>query len=188
MSETTAMTRETFMSMMGDVMLRPIFVDETGQAQAGNAVAAAAVWEDITEGRWATEIPADATTDRIKEIFADCCSDCINVLTDDEFRAHNDRKEREELESYVALVARRAKIDPKDTSAVLDALQCALDDAQADLEGAWEDRLCIGFGATVESLNDHCDGIRERGNEAQRAIDYLAKNAPLAYAVWAEKS
>lgn len=185
----TAMTKETFLEKFKNVMFRPFFVDEeTGQVQPSHATSAQSVWEDIAEhSRWPTDIPEDADIQRVKELWTDVLSDCINVLTEDEYQAHNARQERQELESYVANVARNANIDPKDTNALLDALQAVIDGAESDLEGAREDGLCIGMGATPEQWYDHCDGIRERGNEARRAIDWLATNAPLAYAAWKER-
>jgi hypothetical protein len=142
------------------------------------------VWEALAE--YNTEIPDNADEAWIVREFCDA-TDAISVVSLAQHQADQTERERCKLESYVAKVARNAGIDAKATSEVLDALQALCDDAQSDLEGAREDGLCIGMGATVETWHDHCDGIRERGSQARDAMDWVAANAPLAWAAWVDK-
>lgn len=190
MPTVTGLTRDEFLAKFDGLRVVPFFEPDpeslSSGPERGRVMDAQACWEAITEGRWATEVPTDADEQRVIELVTDSI-DCISLVTEAEMKKRQQQEERQELESYVARVARNANADPKDTSAVLDALQRVIDGAENDLEGAREDGLCIGFGATPETWQDHCDGIRERGNEARRAIDWLAANAPLAYAAWAER-
>lgn len=125
--------------------------------------------------------------------ICDSYEDVVAVYTVEEARQEAIEQERLALESYVSGVCRRRGIDASNTSAVLDALVAEADGAAARSYGLMEDGLCAtsyGIGGGMAAQEEWFDMRNECSvdeNRAYRAMDFLAEQTPLAYAMWQEE-
>ena len=109
-----------------------------------------------------------------------------NLITKEALKAQRDDEERRELESYVSDLCARKGIDPCDTDAVFTALRDVEAQVQDRQYGMREDGLCCSGGIS-EAWFDDFNYLSSKANEADRAFDWLAEYAPLAYARWSER-
>jgi hypothetical protein len=73
-------------------------------------------------------------------------------------------------------------------AAALAKVQLDIDRWNSKIEGAYEDGLCIGMGATVETWYDHMDGLKESHCKAAcfagDVIEWIQDELPMLWAQW----
>ena len=192
--------KEQFMERFGYLVLVPIFVvdDDMGQSTKGEGkeMDAEAIWETITSQYGSLAISeelcitgANPTVSSVEDIkyFLEGCSgfsQTHSILTDVELAARKAEQRRLELEGWLSRFLMQYQINPKDVGATLDALDAELERLQSYREGMREDGLCIGYGVNSEQWHEEHSASTGDSDKVHQVIDWLAANAPLAYAKW----
>lgn len=114
----------------------------------------------------------------------------VSIMTEHELQEQRIEQERLSLESYVASVVKGRGLEANDVEGTLDALMDIIGEAEARSYGLREDGLCAvgGFGQqAVADWHDWQNDLSGQADKADRAIEWLSKECPLAAARWSEK-